>query len=148
MSLKDLKPIQYILLLASVALFAASMSQPAFRIGEGDWGDRGVFLVVFGGMAFLGGGFAEGLVWLANPLYLAAVFLMLFGKSWAIVCSISALILAFWFMTWQSILTSESGKTTEILGLSLGYYLWLAAIAVMVACTLTAMKLDPDTETA
>ena len=128
---KDLAPLQYVLIIISVLLFSISLSQPAFEITKGDWGDMGFNLVVCGWAAFLGGGLAEGLVWLANPLYLVSIFLFFIGNKKAIYFSSAATILAVWFITWHQILTSESGESADILSLGLGYILWLASMVVV-----------------
>jgi hypothetical protein len=144
LGVKDFKPIQIILLLLSASLFTLSLTQPAFRITEGDWGNSGFMLLAIGWMAPLGGAGAEGFVWLANPLYLLSGFYVLFGKRRAILFSILAALIALSFATWHSVMTSESGATADIIALSSGYYLWLASMVVMVVCTLSGMKQDAD----
>lgn len=88
-----------------------------------------------GGLAILGGGTAEWMVWLANPLYIVAVILLLCSKKSGKKFSVAAAILALWFTTWKEILVAENGRTALIRHLNAGYWLWVLSIIVLSAGT-------------
>ncbi len=82
-------------------------------------------------MSFLGGGLVPFIIWLANPLYfLTIIFTVRHDKS-ALFLSLTPIILASVFMMLPSILTSESGSTSEITSRGLGFYLWFSAFIVL-----------------
>jgi hypothetical protein len=107
----------------SFCLLVLSLSQDAFYIDS--------FLFFLGWMSFLGGGLVPFIIWLANPLYfLTIIFTVRHDKS-ALFLSLTPIILASVFMMLPSILTSESGSTSEITSRGLGFYLWFSAFIVL-----------------
>lgn len=84
-----------------------------------------------GSIAILGGGLLEWLIWLANPLCLISIFLLIMDKPIAIKFNLVAVILAISFYSWNSILASESGTSGKILSVNYGYFIWLASITTL-----------------
>ncbi len=82
-------------------------------------------------MSFLGGAFIPFIIWLANPLYIISVIQTVKGRITGLYYSLSATILAILFSQLDSIMTSESGSTSQITSLGRGFWLWLASFAVL-----------------
>ena len=118
------------LLLIATAAFFFALTQPAFttRNNDGVQTTKGFDIFAFGGLAILGGGLLEWIIWLANPFILISVVNCLAGKARFKFLSIVAVLLAVSFYFWNSILGSESGRIDPILSKGVGYFSWLAAI--------------------
>jgi hypothetical protein len=119
----------------SFCLLVLSLSQDAFYIDSPEGHPKAYadssFLFFLGWMSFLGGGLVPFIIWLANPLYfLTIIFTVRHDKS-ALFLSLTPIILASVFMMLPSILTSESGSTSEITSRGLGFYLWFSAFIVL-----------------
>lgn len=84
-----------------------------------------------GSIAFVGGGVLEEIIWLANPLSVISIFLLLMDKKSSFIWSISALTLAISFSSWKELLGAESGSQAKIISLELGYYLWVLSILIL-----------------
>jgi hypothetical protein len=84
-----------------------------------------------GSIAFLGGGAAEEIIWLANPLSLISIIMLIKNNKKSRLTSSIALILAFTFIFWKEILANEGGGVAKIISLELGYYLWVLSIIVL-----------------
>lgn len=127
------------LVLVSIILFAASLTQPAFTTQKPDDPQySSVFVFALGWAGFLAGNLFAVVLWLANPLYLLAIISGFRGKhTIAFICSAIALIMAAIFPLIEGIATSESGGGPfyRIASLNSGYWLWLLAIAtITVGC--------------
>ncbi|QDP86422.1 hypothetical protein FNJ88_12980 [Chryseobacterium sp. SNU WT5] len=90
-----------------------------------------LFILLSGWMAVLGGGLFLTLIWLANPLYFFGGFLVLNKEKFAVVPVTFSLLLSFYFLTLDSVMDGESGATTEITRLGLGFYLWISSFITM-----------------
>ena len=139
--------IKYIFVAWSFLLFAIACFNPVFVGGE-NW--EGLLSLIFGAFGImmcpfffieaLSGTFDYGyfwnLVWLVNPLYIAAVFLLCKSKyKQAIKISGLSLLLASLFIFCDRLVISESGTPQEIGAKGIGYVLWLSAFVFMfVAC--------------
>jgi hypothetical protein len=121
----------------SCAIFILSLFQPAFYIGRKDYDAYadGKFLVLMGRMSFLGGNFIATLIWLANPLFIAAIILLLNRKISGLYLSIFAAIIALSFSLLDSTMTSESGSYSKITSLENGYKLWAFSMIVLASGT-------------
>lgn len=117
----------------SVLLFIASLSQDAivYNDFDGQKTHASFPLLIMGGLAILGGGLLEWLVWLANPMYLLSIVLFIQNKGNALILSILSTLVGLSFLNWNEILASESGKTAEIESLELGYWLWISSLAAL-----------------
>jgi hypothetical protein len=121
----------------SCAIFVLSLFQPAFYIGRKDYDAYadGKFLVLMGWMSFLGGNFIATLIWLANPLFIAAIIFLLKRKLLGLYLSIFAAIIALSFSLLDSTMTSESGSYSKITSLENGYKLWAFSMIVLASGT-------------
>lgn len=121
------------LIIVSVLIFISSLFYPAFFIDREDsdaWSNS-LFLFVFGWTSFIGGGFIPFLIWLANPLYLISLILVKKSNIIGLLTISISIFLAIVFCNLDSILTSESGATSKIIKLGLGFYLWLSSFFVL-----------------
>lgn len=122
----------------STLLFMISITQPALTTSEGS--SSSLLLFFMGGIAILGGGLFEWLVWLANPLYFISIVWLLRKNKCSVQTSILATLIACSFSFWNVILVSESGRTAKIRSLDLGYYLWTASMFVLTIGTVLYFK--------
>lgn len=84
-----------------------------------------------GGIAFIGGGIFEELIWLANPLSLLSIILLLKNNKKSKTTCLIALTIAISFAFWDEILANEGGGMAKIRSLESGYYLWVLSILVL-----------------
>lgn len=129
----NLKQIKFSTIALSVLLLALSLFQNAIVVNYNDElrTDGALDYFLGGGFAFIGGGFFEGIIWLANPLCFIAVTKMKKDNEKAVLLSVIASALAISFSFWNEILGAESGAIAKIISLELGYYLWLSSILVL-----------------
>lgn len=114
-------------------ILAISLTQIAF-VSEGTDGtvsEKGYLYFLMGSVVIIGGGTLEWLIWLANPISLLAIILLIKDKKSSIKFSLLAFLIALSFTTWQKILKSESGAVGQIISLESGYYLWLSSIFLL-----------------
>ena len=134
MMLKEkIKSPQFWLVLASVTLYILCLFFTPFYVAnkEADVYSNSLFMVLLGWMSILGGGLIPTIIWLANPLYLFGGFLILNKEKVGVVLVGLSVILALYFTTLHSIMDGESGATTEITKLGVGFYLWIASFIAM-----------------
>lgn len=126
------KQIKLAIVVTSIIVFAISLTQNAFtaKLAESN-GMSSLECFLTGSIAFLGGGIAEQFVWFANPLLLISIYFLWNDNRKAILISLASFLIALSFMLWDEVLKSESGATTKILSLELGYYLWIASIGIL-----------------
>jgi len=80
-------------------------------------------------MHFFGGGFQEGLIWLANPFYFIGLFLLYrMKKNAAILSLFISCILALFLFTFENLTMTRSGRIAQIIELNSGYFIWLTSI--------------------
>lgn len=85
--------------------------------------------LLFGWMHFFGGGFLEGLIWLANPFYFIGLFLLYRKKKNTAVLSLFiSCILALFLLTFENLTMTRSGRIAHIIKFNSGYFLWLTSI--------------------
>ncbi len=143
-----MKVLNYILkrpaIYLSVGLFLFSLTRPAFVVNDGRAleSSNSFLYFIIGGIAILGGGTSEFLVWLANPLYFIALFLLFKNKKGSIFFIIIANLLAISFSRWKEILISESGSTGKIISFCSGYYLWVASMIVLFFAVIFQFRKD------
>lgn len=146
--------IKYIFAAWSLLLFAIACFNPIFVGGEKWEGLLSLIFGVFGIVMFplffielFSGNFDYGyfwnFVWLANPLYVAVIFLLCKSKyKSAIKISGLSLLLASSFIFCNRLVTSESGSPREIGAKDIGYYLWLFAFVFMFVACIVGYWLD------
>lgn len=127
------------LLILSLGLYVASLFSDGFYIQTAHARDAtiGWALLQFGWLSLFNGIIA----WLANPLLIAGwVMLRLHRERAAALFAVTALACSSSFLLCQTIITAEAGSPERIDGYGLGYWLWLASPAVLVAASLVAAK--------
>jgi hypothetical protein len=123
-----------IIIALSLMLFVMSLTQPAFYIDRKEDPNaycNSLVLFLLGWMSLLGGAIVPFILWLANPLYIVSILLILRKKIGALCTTWSSTILALIFWQLKSIMTSESGCYSHITGRGPGFYLWLASFVVL-----------------
>ena len=137
-----LNKIKTYILLISLTVFVVSLTQTALTYNDFD-GQKihsSVSLLLMGGLAILGGGLLEWLIWLANPLYFLAIIFLFKSNKTSKKVSIAATILALSFTTWKEILAAENGRTATIESLNLGYWLWVLSLTILSIGTIYYFK--------
>ena len=131
----------------SLLVFAISLTQNALVVNYNDEIKTASSLeyLLIGSVAFMGGGLLEEIVWLANPLCLLAIVLLIKNNEKAVLWSLIASGLAISFSFWSEILGAESGTMAKIVSLELGYYLWLASILILTIGILINYKVSLKT---
>lgn len=121
------------LAIASLVLYVASFTQTAFTYNDFDGPRTFTSLTAFisGMVSILGGGVAEWLCWLANPLYLTAAILLLCKKRIALYFGTPAALLSLWFLFWNEVLAAENGRMAPIASRNAGYFLWLLSMLLL-----------------
>lgn len=122
---------QQALIGASLLLFALACATPCLEMSQKSdpvW--YGLRILILGWMGFLAGQFA----WFANPLWVIGLCLLAFRKwSAAVVVSGLSLLLALNTLAlFVMPLPADESKvnTTSLVRLRIGFYLWLASLAV------------------
>ncbi|MEC4005025.1 hypothetical protein OX283_010180 [Flavobacterium sp. SUN052] len=138
-----LKIIKIFTILISTSLFFLSLSKNAVTIDyHGIKSVPSLDYFFMGSIAILGGGVLEEVIWLANPLCLISIFLLLMDKKSSFKLSLSALILSISFSFWKELLGAESGSPAKIISLQLGYYLWVISILILTIGTFAYFKFE------
>lgn len=123
------------LLLFSVILFAASLTQKAYCTASVCSDSVMVFLL--GWAALLSGG--AGFCWLANPLLIAAWVMLRRNLRSAMFLSMFAAFLALSFLLFDTVLDNENGQNQTIKTYRLGYWLWVGSSVITLAGTFVLM---------
>ncbi|MEN7549933.1 hypothetical protein AAG747_18555 [Rapidithrix thailandica] len=122
---------EHTVLVASLILFLASLTQPAFYIDREDKGawSNSIGLVLTGWMgALMGGGSA--LAWFANPLiFLAWIFTFKY-EIVPVILSVIASALALSFLLFDKVISSEAPVYSKITHYKAGYWFWVLSILV------------------
>jgi hypothetical protein len=120
-------------LIASLLIYAISLSTTAFTYNDinGIIVTSGMEAFFMGGLAILGGGLFEWILWLANPIFFISIFFTIKGKNRrAKPMSVIAVLIALSFLTWKNVLAAEDGRTGDIQTRGLGYFLWLLSMTI------------------
>lgn len=118
------------LLLLGLLLFVAAMPMETFCI-PGSCSEWRGYALLFMGYLDLYAHPRAGYVWLANPALLMAWWCMRKDKkAMAVVLGLAALVLAASFLRVPEVLVDEQRPPQPVVGLALGYWLWLASCAV------------------
>jgi hypothetical protein len=131
-------------LLASVILFAISLTQDCFYIDREDRDAYalGLGLLLIGWLGVLVGVFA----WLANPLLMIAWILTLLGRHRlvAVGCALAAITFSLSFLLHDDIMANEVGGRSAITEIAPGYWLWnLSILCVIFAALLIKEPITP-----
>lgn len=121
------------LVIGSIVLYILSMFFTPFYVDnpKADIYSNSFYVLLSGWMAVLGGGLFLTIIWLANPLYFFGGFLILNKEKVGVILVGLSVILALYFTSLESIMDGESGKTTAITQLGLGFYFWIASFIAM-----------------
>ena len=125
--------VKLIFILLSLSIYLISLTQKALTYQglDGLLTYPSIAVVISGALAILGGGLAEWLVWLANPLYFLSLLFVNSPKNSKFL-SMIALLLSISFSLWNEVLVSENGRQARIISLEPGYFLWVASICIFV----------------
>jgi hypothetical protein len=130
---KKFRNLRIIIIILCLIVFAISLPQLALKIndynGPVDMHSYELFLV--GGIAFLGGGIIETIIWLANPLSLIAIIIFFKSDEICKVFSIASLMVALIYTFWKKVLVAENGRMGDIEKLCSGYWLWITSIMIL-----------------
>lgn len=132
------RTVSRLLLLLSVVLYAACLTQEAFCV-DGRCSDWPAWSILLFGV--LGGHMS----WFANPLLFACWLATWFGRNIAaIVLGLAALGLATVFQFETTIVTNEAGIANPMTGLKEGYWLWLASMVAACIAAVFSGKAPPS----
>lgn len=123
-----------LLLLLSLMLFIISLFYPAFTIDRDENPNaysNSMILFSLGWMSILGGAIVPFIIWLANPLYIYSIYLIIREEKKGIITSTISSLLAIAFSQLDTIMTSESGSYSTITGLGTGYKLWAVSLSIL-----------------
>ena len=139
---------QFLLVVASITLYILCLFFTPFYVAnkEADVYSNSLFMVLLGWMVILGGGLIPTIIWLANPLYLFGGFLILNKEKVGVVLVGLSVILALYFTTLDSIMDGESGATTEITKLGVGFYLWISSFIAMFCAGVSMFRKQKNRE--
>ncbi|MBX3732689.1 MAG: hypothetical protein KF791_08850 [Verrucomicrobiae bacterium] len=131
--------------LASATLYTIALFTPAFAFAEGD----SSFILGMVCLLFGWGKFA----WYANPILLAAYIAFLKKKDvLTTILSVAALAVAATTLSIEEVPRNSSGTLTRVVGYGLGFYFWLASMAVLFAAGIHRIvvrrRADPTVDTA
>ncbi len=129
-------------MLASILLFIASLTQTAYYVSNANDGECPAFLALLTG--WVGLGIGGQLAWLANPLLLLSWIFYMRKKKAALYTSMGALLVAISFTFYREIVINEAGTMGDITGYGRGYFLWLASIGLMAAATIITRLTSHD----
>ena len=118
-----------------LALYLTSLFLPAFHLANGNVTDP-LLILLMGWFAMLTGQFA----WIANPLALVAVVFYLrgsFRKSFWLAFLAAVASLNTFTMIGKEVLLDEGGRSSKVLQLGGGAYLWLASMLLLLTCCAT-----------
>lgn len=130
------------LLVLSLLLFAASLTQNSFCVsGSCDsWPGAGVLM--FGALGLFSDTPANQ-TWLANPLLAFGwVLLLVRRKGPALVFCGAAAATAASFLMFDEVLVSERGTPSTITGIAPGYWLWLGGTVAATAAAVVSFRPD------
>lgn len=130
---KEVKSTHFWLVIMSIVLYILSMFFTPFYVAnpKADIYSSSFFMLLAGWMAILGGGLIPTIIWLANPLYFFGGFLILNKEKVGVILIGLSVILALYFTTLDSIMDGESGATTAIIKLGVGFYFWISSFIVL-----------------
>lgn len=118
------------LLFAAILLFLAAMPMDAFCT-PASCSEWPAYALLFMGWLDLYAFPRAGYVWLANPALLTAWWCMRTDrKAVAFSLALTALVLAASFLWVPEVLVEEQRPPQPVVGMALGYWLWLASCAV------------------
>lgn len=133
-----------ITVIISATLFALSLTQPAFRVGNAtnDWWPS-ILALLTGWLGITVSGAA--ICWVANPLLVTGWFLLYRRPKIAAWLGVLATIAAACFLLFDKVVIDEAGHTGPILAYGAGYRLWLAACGCFAAGATVAYLSDKST---
>jgi len=116
-----------ILLALSIALYIASLTQPAYCTDERCADSAAVALA--GSLGFFLS--MAGATWLANPLLIASWIVAHKNPKASLITSLLATVLSLLFLCFSTIMDNENGTSVNITDVKAGYWLWVTSMAVM-----------------
>ena len=111
-------------------IYVSSFFQECYLVnGKSSIGSFGLIAFLLGWLNFD----VIGIIWLANPLFIASVILFMTtnNKRLPLILSMVSLFLALSFMKINEIIKNEGGGTGYITEYLNGYWIWLTSITLM-----------------
>lgn len=133
-SIKSLPTSLKITIGLSLFIFIISLTQPSFyveHVGDSDGLNDSFFLFLFGWMSFLGGAYIPFIIWLANPVFFLSIIWTINNNAHSLKAALYSTSAAILFLQLDTIMTSESGSTSKIIALGIGYKLWLTSFLIL-----------------
>jgi hypothetical protein len=130
-----------ILLALSFVVYIACLPWEAFCVRElcHEWP---AWTILLSGALLVNSSYAN-IAWLANPVLFAAWWAIFKRKAAAaLVLSFAALALAASFLLAGEVVTNEAGFARPITGYRIGYWLWLASMALACLAALLSTRID------
>src|SRR5262249_32211982 len=122
-----------VLLAISCILFVTSLFNEGYSDDRGGRPAPALLLFLIGWL----GVFLGFIAWLANPLLLMGwILLAVRRRRSAAACAFAAAVCAGSFLFCKPIVSDDAGHRSRITGYGLGYWLWLASAAVLLAASL------------
>jgi len=121
------RALRRIVLIVSIALFVASLTQKCYCTTS-YCGDS-FFIFLFGPLGFYLS--LAGATWLANPLLITSWIKVSKEPKLSFWTSLLAATISLSFLLFKNVMDNENGDLREIVSYSLGYWLWLASCLSM-----------------
>lgn len=118
---------------SSLLIFVLSLSQDAITYidFDGQKNMSSLSMLLSGSLSVLGGGMAEWITWLANPIYFLSIILYMGSKKACVPMSVISTSIALSFLAWKELLVSESGRIAKIQSHDSGYWLWVLSLSLL-----------------
>ena len=137
---KRLKKLKLATFALAIGLFTASLFRPAVSYEVKDHTRN-----LTGAMCLAFGWADESVYWFANPIFAFCCFLLLYQRrinGWLPGLAFLGCLVALSSLGKTSIRLETFGPRNRVVGMSDGYYLWLASFCVLLACGLALFFLE------
>lgn len=128
--INDFKNERIVIIIISLVLFLASLTQPIYSDGSYPPEDNmiGLMALLLGWLDLFG----AGISWMANPLlFLCWVFLLSNTIKNAMVSSFLAVCFSLTFLLFSTIYKDEAGNKGPIVARNIGYWLWVSSCLIV-----------------
>ena len=131
--INKIEPRKKVVIGISLVFLIISLTQPAFYTANDS---QDALNLSSAGIFFLGwmgifSGAVETIFWIANPLYILALFLFIKNNKKGVLVSIASSVLAISFTMLNTFFANEGGGRVAITGYGLGYYFWVSSLCSM-----------------
>lgn len=126
------------LILSSIIVFLISLFNNCYVANqtEDTIGSFGLAAFLFGWMNVS----KSFIVWCANPFFILTIILLFVRRIAAVVTASVAFALAVSFQFFDEVLINEGGTVAKITSFSIGYWLWLTSIGLLLLTAILNLK--------